>query len=133
MNLEELKKKFIVDDDVLRARLQTIVSKALDHCQLDKHGHVLISNAKLSGRDKVKLTLAARAIAAQLDPKISPEVTGPEIGKYTGLPINQVRARAKEAVDDRFAESPQMGTYRAMPHKIEPFLDSISSPKDTTE
>lgn len=133
MNLEELKKKFIVDDDVLKARLQTIVSKALDHCQLDKHGQVLISNTKLSGRDKVKLTLAARAIAAQLDPKISPEVTGPEIGKYTGLPINQVRARAKEAVDDKFAESTQAGTYRAMPHKIESFLDSISSHKDITK
>lgn len=127
MSIEELRKAFIVEGDLLKARLEPIVTKALAHCRIDKNGHVEIKNAKLSGRDQVKLTLAARAIAAQMDPSISSDVTVPEITKSTGLPPNQVRARGKDAIVERFAESPRTGVYRAMPHKIEAFLDALGS------
>jgi hypothetical protein len=133
MSIEELKKQFIVDDDVLKARLEPIVRKALAHCRIDKKGQVLITDSKLSGGEQVRLTLAARAIGSQMDSTVPSEVTVPEIAKFTGLPANQVRARGKDAIKDKFAESPKAGTYRAMPHKIEPFLDSLSAstPKQT--
>jgi len=133
MNIEELKRQFIVDEDALKVRLEPIVSKALNHCRIDKKGQVLITNAKLSGKDRVRLTLAARAIAAQLDSKIPPDVSVAEIAKYTGLPVNQIRARGKDAIEDRFAESSKPGSYRALPHKIEGFLDSISSAAATRD
>jgi len=126
MNIEELKKQFIVDEDVLKVRLEPIVTKALSHCRIDKIGQVLITNSKLSGKQKVWLTLAARAIGAQMDASISAEVTVAELEKFTGLPANQVRARGKDAIEDRFAESPRAGVYKAMPHKIEGFLETIS-------
>ncbi len=126
MGIEELKKQFIVDDDVLKTRLEPIVTKALAHCRIDKKGQVLITDAKLSGGEQVRLTLAARAIGSQMDPTVAAEVTVPEITKFTGLPANQVRARGKDAIKDKFAESPKAGVYRAMPHKIESFLDSLS-------
>lgn len=128
MSLEELKKQFIVDEDVLRARLEPIVSKALSHCRIDKNGQVLITDAKLSGKNQVKLALAARTIAAQLDSRISSEVTAVELAKFTGLPANQVRARGNDAINDKFARSPKAGVYQAIPYKIEPFLDEISRP-----
>jgi len=133
MNIEELKKQFIVDDDVLKTRLEPIVRKALAHCRIDKKGQVLITDSKLSGGEQVRLTLAARAIGSQIDSTVPSEVTVPEIAKFTGLPANQVRARGKDAIKDKFAESPKAGTYRAMPHKIEAFLDSLSAskPKET--
>lgn len=129
MNIEELRKQFIVDEDVLKVRLEPIVTKALAHCRIDKTGQVLITNSKLSGKQKVWLTLAARAIGAQMDDQISSEVTVAEIEKYTGLPANQVRARGKDAIEEKFAESPRAGVYKAMPHKVEGFLESISVEK----
>lgn len=126
MTMEELKKQFIVDEDVLKARIEPIVTKALRHCRLDKSGQVLITNGKLSGKQKVRLTLAARAIASQMDSTIMADVTVAEIENFTGLPANQVRARGKDAIADRFADSPKAGVYRALSHKIEDFLDSIS-------
>jgi hypothetical protein len=127
MNIEELKKRFIVDEDVLRARLEPILAKAIGHCQIDKNGQVLITDTKLSGKERVKLTLAARSIGSQLDPTISAEVSVGEIAKFAGLPTNQVRARGKDAIAERFAQSPRSGVYSALPHKIEPFLDSLEA------
>jgi hypothetical protein len=126
VNIEELKRQFIVDDDVLKARLEPIVVKALAHCRIDKKGQVLITNDNLSGGEKIRLTLAARAIGSQMDPAVPADVTVGEITKFTGLPANQVRARGKDAIKEKFAESSKAGTYRAMPHKIEAFLDGLS-------
>jgi len=131
MNIEDLKKKFIVDDDVLKTRLELVVDKALNHCKIDKRGQVLITNSRLSTGDQVCLVLSARAIASQLDSSISADVTVAEIGAYTGLPANQVRARGNDAIKAKFAEAPQPGIYRAVPHKIEAFLDGIVATEGT--
>ena len=127
MTLEELRKQFIVEEDVLKARLEPIVAKALAHCRLDKNGQVLITDTSLSGKEQVKLALAARAIGAQMDSAISPDVSVAEISRFTGLPGNQVRARGKDAIGDRFAQSLKTGMYRALPHKVEAFLDSLNA------
>jgi hypothetical protein len=127
MSIEELRKQFIVDENVLRARLEPIVTKALAHCRIDKNGQVEIKDIRLSGKEQVKLTLAARAIGSAMDPTISAEVSVVEIAKFTGLPPNQVRARGKDAIEERFAQSPRSGVYRAMPHKIEAFLDALTN------
>lgn len=127
MGIEELRKQFIVDEDLLKSRLEPVVTKALVHCRIDKDGRVEIRNTGLSGKDQVKLTLAARVIGAEMDPAISPDVSVAEITKFTGLPANQVRARGKDAIEDKFAQSPRSGIYRALPHKIEPFLDGLST------
>ena len=135
MSIDELKKRFIVDEDLLKARLEALVAKVLVFCQIDKNGQVLISSQKLSGRDQVKLVLATRAIAAQLDSNFRDEVTVAEIEKYTGLPGNQVRARGKECIEEKFATTSRAGVYRAVPHKIEAFLDGLSKgaePADKT-
>lgn len=126
MTLEELKDQFIVADDVIRVRLEPIVAKALKHCVIDKTGQVHISDKQLSGKQQVMLTIAARAIASQLDPAMSATVTVSEIAKYTGLPENQVRARAQDLVSSKLAASPQRGVFRAVFHKVEAFLDTIA-------
>ena len=126
MTLEELKRQFVVNEDALKARLEPLVEKALRHCRIDKSGQVQILNTKLSTKDQLKLTLAARAIGSQLDPQISAGVSIADIAKFTGLPQNQIRARATDAIKDKFAESPEAGVFRAIPNKIEPFLDGIA-------
>lgn len=127
MNIDGLREQFIVDEDILKSRLESLVGKALNYCRVDKKGQVLVTASNLSGRDQVKLVLAARTIAVALDESIPSEVTVAEIGKYTGLPRDQVRARGKECIEEKFAESRGNGVYRAMPHKIETFLDGLSA------
>jgi len=129
MSLEELKSKFIVDDDVLKKRIEAIVGKALKHCVIDKKGNVHFNDPKLKTREKMKLTLAARALAAQMDEAISSEVSVDELIVSTGLPRDQVRARAAELVKAKVARSPRAGTYTAIPHRVEEIIDSIGPNK----
>jgi hypothetical protein len=125
MSIEELKRQFIVDEDVLKSRLEPVITKALHHCRIDKTGQVLITNPKLSAKDRVLLVLVARVVAAQLDTGIRPDVTVAEICNYTGLPSNQVRARGKDVIQGKFAEGRGPGVYRAVPHRVEAFLDAL--------
>ena len=108
-------------------RLEAIATKALRYCVLDKKGNVHFNDPKLHPREKLRLTLAARAIAAQMDNTITSEVTVAELASNSGLPKNQVRARAAELVRDKFATSPKRGVYTATPHKVEALLNSIES------
>ncbi len=128
MSIEELKKEFIVDEDALKTRLEPIISKAMVHCKIDKRGQVLLLNPLLSSKEQLKLILAARAIASQLESSIAAEVTTEEIRKFSGLPQDQVRARGKDAIAEKFAQSASRGVYRAFAHKIEDFLDSLPKP-----
>jgi hypothetical protein len=133
MSIEDLKREFIVEDDVLEVRLEPLVSKALKHCRIDKKGQVLITDSKLSSKDQVRLVLCARAIGAQLDSLISREVTVAEIATYLRLPANQVRARCNDILKEKTAEVVRAGVYRADQHKIEPFLDSLAEGKPTSK
>jgi hypothetical protein len=125
-NIEALKKQWFVDGDFLKSRLEPLVAKANVHCKISASGDVIILNSKLSTREQVFLVLSARAIASQIDPQISADVNVAEISKYTGLASNQVRARGNEAIAKKFAVSPDRGVFRALPPKIEHFLDSIA-------
>src|ERR1700730_17873789 len=98
MSIEEIKKKFIIDDDALKTRLGPIATKALQHCVLDAKGNVHFNDPKLTPRQKLRLTLAARAIGAQMDAKIKSEVSVQELSANTGLPNEQVSARGAELV-----------------------------------
>jgi hypothetical protein len=126
MDTEELKQKFIVGNDVLKQRLQVLVTKALQHCVVGENGTVHINSNSVGAKDKIKLVLSARRLAAQLTGDIKGDVTVSELSASTGLPENQIRARANEIVKERFATSPSRGVYNANPHKVEPFLDGLS-------
>ncbi len=126
MNLEALAKKFIVTDDWLRDRLEVIATKLFRYCVIQKSGHVHVSDQSLSSKQKVMVVLAARAVGFQLDSTISESVTVKDLAKFTGLPENQVRARGNDWVRAKFAESPKRGTFRAVQHKIEQFINILS-------
>lgn len=125
MSIEELKKKFIVDDDVLRNRLEAIATKALAHCVVDKQGGVHFNNPKLTAKEKLQLTLAARAIASQMDSGVQAEVSVAELSENCGIPKDQVYARAADLINEKSATSSKKGYYTAVPHKVEALLDSI--------
>lgn len=128
MSNEELKRKFIVSVDVLKERLEPLVTRALDYCVVADNGTVHVTSKQLGPKDRVRLVLAARSIAAQLTDDMSAEVSVRDLALSTGIPENQIRARANELLKERFATSAKRGLYVANPHRIEPFLDSLPRP-----
>jgi hypothetical protein len=125
MSLEEIKKKFIVSEAQTAEETERLITRLLNFCVVDEKGVVHISNSKLGGKEKVKVALAARNLASRLEPKIKATMTLAELAASTSLPKNQVKARAKDAADDKFAEKAGEGVYKAYPHKIEALIDSL--------
>jgi hypothetical protein len=74
----------------------------------------------------LRLILAARAIAAQMDETLRAEVSLAELATNSGMAENQVRARASELVKEKSATSRKRGFYAAVPHKVEGLLDSVA-------
>jgi len=126
MDLDALRNKFIVDEDVLKSRLKSTIEKALKHCVVDRNGQVHVNATDLSARDRIMLILSARMIASQLEAGIAADVTVEEISKFTALPENQVRARSKDLINDKWVESTRPGVYAAIAFKVEKFLDSLA-------
>jgi len=126
MTLEDLRERFVIDDEVRSERLEGLIQKALPHCVVHKNGGVEVKGARLSGRQLVKLVLAARLLASKLEGDIACDVTVEQIAEYTGLPKAQAAARAKECLDERFAERSSRGSYKARLLKIDEFLDQLA-------
>jgi hypothetical protein len=126
MNREDLKNKFILDDAAIKDSLEEVVNTALQYCVVDARGKVHLKDHNLPGKLRVKVALSAKTIANQLDESFSAEITVTDLSEATGLAENQARARASEAVDERFAESPARGTYRAKPFRVAQFLKELA-------
>ena len=132
MSIEDLKKKFIVDDDVLKNRLEEIATKALEHCVVDKKGNVHFNSSNLSAREKLSLILAARARASQMDETIKSDVSMAELTLSSGLPEKQITARIAELAKDKLVASSKKGIYSAVPHKVEALLNSVKKAEKTS-
>jgi hypothetical protein len=130
MNFNELSERFLVNDDVAAERLGGMIEKLLPFCTVRKDGAVDLVAGKLSGKNSVKLVLASRLVASKLKGSaVSEEVNTDEIGQFTGLPKSQAHARAKECVDERFAERSGRGIYKARQQMIDSFLAELFGTK----
>lgn len=127
MDLQKLSEEFLVENDVSLERVAQLVQKLLPYCVVRKDGTVDIRAGNLPSRSQVKLVLAARLVASRLKAsEVKEEVSVEQISEYTGLPKNQASARAKECVDERFADRSGRGSYRARQHKLDAFLSTLS-------
>jgi hypothetical protein len=126
MDLARLRSEFLVDDDVSPERLSKLIESLLRYCVVSKTGKVEVRSLDLSGRQLVKLVLVARLVAHKLDESVCDEVNADELAENTGLPKNQASARAKECVDERFAERSARGNYRALARKVDAFLNELA-------
>jgi hypothetical protein len=127
MTLDAVKSRFLVDDEVGDEKLEQLVEKALEHCVVDKRGAVHLKDNNCSSKEQIKIVLAGRLLASKLDESIGGDVTVEQLAEYTGLPKNQVAARAKECLDEKFAERSARGSYKARIHKVGEFLTALPS------
>jgi hypothetical protein len=127
MNLSELSGQFLIDDEIGAERLGLLLQRLLKFCIVRKDGGVEIVGQGFSGKTLVKMVLSARLVASKLQgSNVSGEVTAEEISQFTGLPKDQVTARSKECVDERFAERTSRGSYKARQHKLDEFLEEVA-------
>ena len=125
-NLEDLKSQFLVSSSLSEAKMLALLKMAIDHCVVDKRGHVEMKTPNLAARDKIMLILSARYIAHHLDETIPMDVTADEIAKNAFIAPEQVRARTSDLVRDKMIESSSRGVFRALAYKIEPFLRDLA-------
>lgn len=127
VSIEELKKRFIVNpDDFDKTYLPRLLEVALKYCRVDTTGRVHVLPSKMTVVNRIKLFLAARLLANQLDQSIPAEVPSREIADSLLLDPMVVNARLKEIKDDKFAFSKEKGVYRAFPHRLDAFLMHLS-------
>jgi hypothetical protein len=124
-NLEELKSKFLVSDSLSEAKMLSLLQLAVDHCAVDLKGNVEIKNPALSAKDKLMLVLVARLVAHHLDETVAADVTADELARNARIASEQVRARASELARNRQIEVVSRGIYRALLHRVEPFLRGL--------
>jgi hypothetical protein len=124
-SLEELKSQFLVSNSLSEAKMLSLLQLAVRHCAVDSRGSVEVKTEGLPARDKIMLVLSARYIAHHLDESIAMDVTPDELVRNAGVAPEQVRARTSDLVKDKQIETPSRGVYRALVHKIEPFLRGI--------
>jgi hypothetical protein len=129
MSLDDLRSQFVIDDDVRSEKLEALIQKALPYCVVRKNGSVEIKRSDLRGRQAVKLALTARLLASKVHDTVACDVTVEQLAEYTGLPKDQAAARAKECLDEHFAERSARGSYKARLLKAEEFLDFLGQTK----
>jgi len=126
MDLEKLRKEFFVSTDLAEEDIAHLIQVMRPFCAVDKSGNVELRRDDLSGRQQIKLVLAARLVAHKLNESISEELDADDLSGCTGLPKNQAAARAKECVDEGFAKRGARGSYKACPGKLKGFFRELS-------
>jgi len=115
-NEKDIKNFFIVDEDeYTKEKVQKYAEKALKYAKIAKNGQILIENHNIPSDEKIKLCLAVRFIAHNFDSNIQSNAT------------EAIGSRLSKIVKSGFAKKTERGVYQIMPHKIEIFLDELST------
>ena len=123
--MEELRKKFIVEENLEAKKLAEYVERALPFCKISKNGEVIIEVEKATSTEKVKLALVAKMLASHIESNISSETNFDDLSKSLGIPRDQIKARLKELKDKKFALRVGEGKYKANPLEIGKFLSEM--------
>jgi len=138
-DLEELKKKFILEEDAEKLNIEELITKISNFCQVDKIGFVQMNEMvrdKLPIKEKILLVLTARVLAKTLQEKLGEELTisdivsGDELSKIVGVQKTVVAARAKDLKDERKIVTEKRGYYKVAPHYIEAFVRDLTLQKE---
>lgn len=125
---DDLWRQFVVDEDLLAARMDVLLMRLVVWCRIDARGHVQFVREGLAAKQKIAVVAAARAVASRRMPDVADDVSVAEIATCTGLPKNQVSARCAELVNrDRLFETSTRGSFRIVQSRIERFLDGLPS------
>ncbi|MEM4602165.1 MAG: hypothetical protein QW808_04625 [Desulfurococcaceae archaeon] len=124
--MEELRKKFIVEEKIDEKKIATYIERVLRFGKLSVDGSIIIER-KLSTKDQVGLALIMRYLANHLEKSISAEVRVKELSQSLGIPEDQVTARLVDLNREKLAIRINKGVYKVNPARIENFLNQLES------
>jgi len=113
MGLEELKRKFIVDEEEEKKRIEGLLQRILRFARVTKEGFVYFERKNLSQIDRVALVIAARYLGGLLEESISQEVNLEEITIMTGVSKRVASARVADLSKEGLVDNVSRGRYRA--------------------
>jgi len=125
--LEELRKKFIVEEKIDEKRILEYVERSLKFGKVSSDGGVIIEKGGMTTKDQVGLALVMRFLANRLEKEIPAEVNAEELSQFLGIQEDQVSARLVDLTKERFAIRVDKGIYRANPPQIGRFLDYLEN------
>ncbi len=131
--MEELKKKFIVEEKLDDKRVASYIERILPFCKISRDGLIIMEAKKLTTLQQVKLALIARYLANYLEASIPSEASNSELSNSLNIPEDQIAARLKELRESKFAVSTKKGVHQANPLQIEKFIGEIETQKKETE
>ena len=125
--MEELKKKFIVEEKLDEKRVINYTERILPFCKISKDGMVIIENKELKTVQQIQLALVARFLANYLDKNITTEISNKELSNSLNVPENQIAARMKELRESKFVIPVKIGLHQVYPLQIEKFLIELEN------
>jgi hypothetical protein len=125
--MEELKKKFIVEEKLDEKRVANYIERILPFCKISKDGLVIVETKDLKALQQVKLALIARFLANYLDKNIPTGMSNGELSTSLSIPEDQIAARMKELREAKFAIPVKRGLHQVNPLQIERFVVELES------
>jgi hypothetical protein len=125
--MEELKKKFIVEEKMDEKRVANYIERILPFCKISKDGLVIVETKGLKALQQVKLALVARFLANYLDKNIPTGMSNSEFSNSLSIPDDQIAARMKELREAKFAIPVKRGMHQVNPLQIERFIAELES------
>jgi len=123
--MEELKKKFIVNDNLEEETIKNYVERLLPFCKLSSNGNILVDKKISTSLKRMKTALVGRFLANRLEPSIPAEMSGEELSTILNIPKDQIYARVKDLKKERFVVILEKKKYRVQSHEIDKFLSEL--------
>lgn len=125
--MEELRKKFIVEERVEEKRMAEYIERSLKFGKVSRDGSVIIEKRGLAEKDQVGLVLVMRYLANYLDREIHSEVTVKEVSRFLGISEKEANARLSDLTKERIAVRVKRGIYKINLGRIEDFLTYLEN------
>ncbi|MEM0314370.1 MAG: hypothetical protein QXQ41_07480 [Candidatus Bathyarchaeia archaeon] len=125
--MEELRKKFIVEEKIDEKKISEYVERSLKFGKVSIDGDVFIEKEGMTTKDQVGLALIMRFLANRLEKNIPAEMNVDELSQFLNIPEDQVAARLVDLTKEKIAVRVDKGVYRANSLRIGKFLDYLES------
>jgi hypothetical protein len=123
--MEDIKKKFIVDENLEQKKIESYVNRLLPFCKITTKGAIQVEDKVSTALKRVKIALVGRFLANKLEPSIAAEMTAEELATCLSIPKDQIYARVKDLRKSNFLTKPDKNKYRVNPLVIGKFLDEL--------
>lgn len=124
--MEELRKKFIVEEKLDEKMITEYIERSLRFGKVSIDGGVIIEKEGMATKDQIGLAIVMRFLANRLEKGISAEVNTKELSQNLGIPEDQVAARLADLRDEGVVIRVDKGIYKANPTRVGRFLDYLA-------